>query len=185
MQLRTERGYDLALVPADGRGAADVRVLASDPQSNLWKARLSSDQRWVAFTGVTGPGTAAVYAVPVAGGERIAVTSGEFFDDRPRWPPDGHVIYFLSTRSGFLDVWGRRFDPDSRGAVGELFPITHFNSPARMIPPRMVQVGVAISQDRLILPVSEAKALERFSVESVPAAKCPRRSRVPCGLRIL
>jgi hypothetical protein len=65
-------------------------------------------------------------------------------------------VYFLSTRTGFLNMWARRFDPVARTANGEAFPVTHFNNPARMIPPRMVQLGVAISRDRVILPIREA-----------------------------
>lgn len=156
VQQKTSHGYDLAMVRADGTGPADVRVLASDPQSDLFKARLSGDQKWVASVGVTGRGVSAIYAVPAGGGDRVDITSGQHFDDRPRWSPDGRVIYFLSNRSGFLNVWGRRFDPERRQGVGEPFPVTGFDSPARVIPPRMVQLGVAISRDRLILPVSEA-----------------------------
>jgi dipeptidyl aminopeptidase/acylaminoacyl peptidase len=155
LQERTARGFQLALVRADGTAPADVRVLASDAHTNLFKARLSSDQKWVAFVGVTGPGVSAIYAVPTSGGDAVAVTGGDQFDDRPRWSPDGRVIYFLSNRSGFLNVWGRRFDPERRQASGDPFPVTRFDSPAQMVPPRMVQVGIAISQDRLILPVSE------------------------------
>ena len=156
LQEKKPHGFELAFVRADGTGPVDVRVLAHDASTNLFKARLSADQRWVAYVTVTGPGVSAIHAVPAGGGERVAVTTGDHFDDRPRWSPDGRVLYFLSNRSGFLNVWGRRFDPDRAQPVGDLFPVTGFDSPARMVPPRMVQVGMSISQDRLILPISEA-----------------------------
>ena len=148
--------YELVVLPADAQSGAERRVLASDRESNLWKARLSSDQRWVAFTAPTGPGTSAVYAVPMAGGDRVKITGGEFFDDRPRWSPDGRIVYFLSSRSGFFNVWARRFAPERGAALGEAFAVTQFNDPAQMIPPRTVQLGMAISRDRLIIPIAAA-----------------------------
>jgi Tol biopolymer transport system component len=155
-QEKTPRGFALAFVRADGTGPVDVRVLAHDPNSNLFKARLSTDQQWVGYVAGTGPGVSAIYAVRAGGGPQVAITGGDHFDDRPRWSPDSRVIYFLSNRSGFLNVWGRRFDPARGEPVGDPFPVTRFDSPAQMVPPRMVQVGMAISHDRLILPVSEA-----------------------------
>ncbi|MBM3819207.1 MAG: hypothetical protein FJW14_09380 [Acidimicrobiia bacterium] len=155
LQEKSARGYELAFVRADGTGPADVRVLATDPATNLFKARLSTDQRWVAYVAPTGPGASAIYLVPAAGGAPVALTSGDSFDDRPRWSPDGRVVYFLSSRSGFLNVWGRRFDADRGLAAGDAFPVTRFDSPAQMVPPRMIQLGVAIASDRLIVPVSE------------------------------
>jgi Tol biopolymer transport system component/DNA-binding winged helix-turn-helix (wHTH) protein len=148
--------YELALFPANGASGGARRVLAVDEHSNLWKARFSTDQRWVAFTTPTGPGASAVYAVRASGGARVEITSGEFFDDRPRWSSDARLVYFLSSRSGFFNVWARRFDPDRGVPVGEPFEVTHFNGPAQMIPARMVQLGMAISRDRLIIPIAAA-----------------------------
>jgi Tol biopolymer transport system component/DNA-binding winged helix-turn-helix (wHTH) protein len=148
--------FELVLLPADPASGAERRVIASDSRSNLWKARLSADQRWVAFTIPTGPGASAIQAVRITGGDRVAITSGEFFDDRPRWSADGRLVYFLSSRTGFLNVWGRRFDPERGIAVGKPFAVTRLDDPAQMIPPRTVQLGMAISRDRLIVPIAAA-----------------------------
>jgi len=155
LQQRAGGRYQLALVRADGHND-EVRVIATDAHSNLWKARFSTDGQWVAYVGLTGPGRSAIHAVPLAGGTPIKITEGDTYDDRPRWSPDGRLVYFLSTRGGFLNLWAKRFDPVERRAVGEPFPVTQFDSPARMIPPRMVQLGVAMSSDRVILPIREA-----------------------------
>ena len=155
LQQRVEDRYQLALLRADGRND-DVRVIATDAHSNLWKARFSSDGRWVAYVGLAGPGASIIYAVPATGGTPIKITDGDAYDDRPRWSPDGRLVYFVSTRGGFLNVWARRFDPIERRAIGDSFPVTHFDSPARMIPPRMVQLGVAMSRERVILPIRES-----------------------------
>ena len=94
--------------------------------------------------------------MPIAGGDRVKITTGEFFEDRPRWSPDGRIVYFLSNRSGFFNVWARRFDPERGVALGEPFAVTELNDPAQMIPPRTVQLGMAVSHDRLIVPVADA-----------------------------
>ena len=155
LQERAGGRYQLALVRADGR-SDEVRTIATDAHSNLWKARFSSDGQWVAYVGLTGPGVSAIHAVPVMGGAPVKITDGDVYDDRPRWSPDGRLVYFLSTRNGFLNMWAKRFDPVGRRAVGDPFAVTGFDSPARMIPPRMVQLGVAMSRDRVILPIREA-----------------------------
>jgi Tol biopolymer transport system component/DNA-binding winged helix-turn-helix (wHTH) protein len=155
LEQRASGRYQLALLRADGQ-SDEVRVIATDAHSNLWKARFSSDGQWVAYVGLAGPGASTVYAVPVTGGAPIKITDGDAYDDRPRWSPDGRLVYFLSTRSGFLNMWAKRFDPVARRAVGDPFPVTQFDNPARMIPPRMVQLGVAMSRDRVILPIREA-----------------------------
>lgn len=152
---RAGNHYQLALLRADGR-SDEVRVIATDAHSNLWKARFSSDGQWVAYVGLTGPGQSVIHAVPVSGGTPIKITDGDAYDDRPRWSPDGRLVYFVSTRGGFLNMWAKRFDPVTRQAVGDPFPVTHFDSPTRMIPPRMIQLGVAMSRDRVILPIREA-----------------------------
>ena len=33
--------------------------------------------------------------------------------DKPRWAPDGRTLYFLTSRGGFYNLAGIRFDPDS------------------------------------------------------------------------
>ena len=74
-------------------------------------------------------GRSAVYAVQARGGEWIPITQGIYWDDKPRWSPDGRVLYFTSARRGFVNVWARRFDPDRGEAIGEAFAVTHDFAP--------------------------------------------------------
>ena len=73
--------------------------------------------------------------MPRAGGEWVAVTDGESYDDKPRWPPDGRALYFLSARDGSLNLWGRRFDPETGTVVGAPYRVTSFrgSGPARRV----------------------------------------------------
>ena len=141
----------------DARGGAQSRTLVSMPGRHAWQARMSTDQRWVAFSAAQA-GHSSVYVVASDGGEWTAITDGHGFDDRPQWSPDGRMLYFLSTRTGSFNLWGRRFDPDRGMPVGDAFQVTTFHGPARAIPNRMVQLGVALGADRLILPISDVSS---------------------------
>ena len=56
----------------------------------------------------------------------------------------------------FLQRVGAAIRPGTGLALGEPFAVTELNDPAQMIPPRTVQLGMAVSHDRLIVPVAAA-----------------------------
>jgi|ERR1700756_2242394 WD40-like Beta Propeller Repeat len=71
-------------------------------EEGIWR---SPNGRWIVFeaTKEQSRGTESViYVVPVASGPWIHVTEGTHSDDKPRWSPDGNMIYSLSERAGFL-----------------------------------------------------------------------------------
>ena len=92
-----------------------MRVIASHPEYHLWQGRFSPDGRWISFnTYKRTDGTAStIYVVTPSGGPWIPITEGKYWDDKPRWSPDGKTIYFISNRTGFLNVWKAQFDPTS------------------------------------------------------------------------
>ena len=159
---RTDR-YSTCLVPVPGiddAGEAMVRVIASDPRRNLHNQRFSPDQRWIVFLAhdLSYASTSTVYVAPTEGGAWRAITEGTWFDDKPRWGPDGRVLYFVSNRSGLTNVWGRRFDAAAGTPAGEVFPVTAFHSPQFRLTPRTVQMDIAITATDLLLPMTEARS---------------------------
>lgn len=76
-------------------------------------------------------------------------------DDKPRFAPDGRKLYFLSSRGGFFNVWGVRFDPLSGKAEGEPFRITNFQSPSQMVSPVIANSEIDVSAHRLLLTILE------------------------------
>jgi dipeptidyl aminopeptidase/acylaminoacyl peptidase len=135
----------------------EVRLVASHPDYNLWQGRFSPDDRWICFnavraTGITG---SAINVVPAAGGDWIPITDGKHHDDKPRWSPDGKIIYFVSSRGGFMNVWGRRFDPTLGKPVGEPFQVTRFESPGRMPSDYIGYAELGVAGNRLVLPIME------------------------------
>jgi Tol biopolymer transport system component/DNA-binding winged helix-turn-helix (wHTH) protein len=142
--------------PAD----AAVRVIASDPKRNLYNQRFSPDQRWITFLAhdLSYASTSAIYVIPAAGGSWRAITDGAWFDDKPRWGPDGRILYFVSNRTGVANVWGRRFDDATGMPIGDPFPVTSFRSAQFVLTPRTVQMDIAVTATQLLLPMTEARS---------------------------
>ena len=82
-------------------------------------------------------------------------TEGRYIGDKPHWSPDGKTIYFVSPREGFMNVWGRRFDPVRGKPVGQPFQVTAVASPNRMMPLDLLSADISVSEDRLVLPITE------------------------------
>jgi Tol biopolymer transport system component/DNA-binding winged helix-turn-helix (wHTH) protein len=135
----------------------EMRVIASHPENNLWQARFSPDNRWISFCAAKADeaGVSTIYVVPASGGAWIRITEGKYFDDKPRWSPDGKTIYFISSRTGFFNVWGLRFDPNSGKPAGEPFRVTSFENPSQMILSNVRYMDMALAANRLVLPIME------------------------------
>jgi Tol biopolymer transport system component len=155
--------YSTCLVPisnANTAGDSPVRIMASDPKRNLFNQRFSPDERWITFLAhdLLSASTSTVYVTASAGGPWRAITDGAWFDDKPRWGPDGRILYFVSNRSGVANVWGRRFDNATGTPIGEPFPVTSFRSAQFQLTPRTVQMDIAITARHLLLPMTESRS---------------------------
>ncbi|MEO7270467.1 MAG: winged helix-turn-helix domain-containing protein [Vicinamibacterales bacterium] len=136
-------------------------IVASDPRFSLFQAHFSPDARWIVFFAqdMKEGGRSRLYVVPASGGTWIPITDGQAFDDKPRWSSDGRLLYYLSTRGAFLNIWARRFEPLAGAPVGEPFRVTSFASGRRMISPdRINRMEIDVASDRLTLPVTESSS---------------------------
>ena len=155
--------YSTCLVPVSSANDGDdsiVRVIASDPKRNLYNQRFSPNQRWITFLAhdLSYTSTSTVYVTPTTGGAWRAITDGTWFDDKPRWGPDGRILYFVSNRTGVANVWGRRFDDATGTPIGDPFPVTSFRSAQFLLTPRTVQMDIAITATQLLLPMTESRS---------------------------
>ena len=146
----------LANSPTEG-AAPDMDLVAADARRNLYAAKHSPDGHWVSFIAATDLTRSTVFISPAGGGPWIPMTEDQdrYFEDKPRWSPDGRTLYFLSNRNGFWNLWGRRFDPDEGRPVGEPFQVSRFDSSLQMVRDNVSDVQVAITNRRLILPVTQ------------------------------
>ena len=74
------------------------------------------------------------------------------------WSPavfarDGRTLYFLTSRDGFYNLAGIRFDSDRGIAVGQPFDVTHFTSPGLTVVPFMARAEIGIAAHRAVLPM--------------------------------
>jgi len=151
------RGICSVPAPDGSNAAARVNVLVRDPTKHLFGPRLSPDQRWISFVAVdlNGSTNARVYAVAVSGGPWVQISESDSFADKARWSPDGRTLYYVSDRSGYLNVRGRRFDPAAGRAAGDSFRVTRFDSARHGLPSTISQIEYAIAERRLFLPVTD------------------------------
>lgn len=144
-------------VAAAPHAEAQMRVVTSHREENLYQARFSPDGRWISFctAKMNQAGISTIYVVPTSGGAWTRITDGRNFDDKPRWSPDGRMLYFISNRSGFFNVWGIQFNPVTGKPVGEPFRVTALASPGQIILEDVRIMELALAADRLILPMME------------------------------
>jgi Tol biopolymer transport system component len=135
--------------------AGDMRLVAADSRQNLYSAKNSPDGLWVSFIARPDMTRSTVFVSPADGGRWVALTDGRYFEDKPRWSPDGRTVYFLSNRSGFWNLWGRRFDSRAGTHVGDPFQVSHFDTSVQMIR-NLADLQIGITRDRLILPLTQA-----------------------------
>jgi Tol biopolymer transport system component/DNA-binding winged helix-turn-helix (wHTH) protein len=131
-----------------------ARVVTSSRDNGFFQMRVSPNGRWVVFEtlGRAASANGRLYTVSASGGEWVAITDGNSFDDKPRWSRDGKVIYFVSTRHGFPNVWGIRFGPVEGRPLGEPFRVTAFDSPAMMVG----NWDLSVAANRMVLPMTQS-----------------------------
>jgi Tol biopolymer transport system component len=156
---QTNGRFAICLFPlsAAPHAETEMRVIASSPNENLYQGRFSPNQRWVSFIAANAinAGISNINIVSAQGGEWIRISEGKYFDDKPRWSPDGRTLYFISNRTGFFNVWGLHIDPATAHPQGEPFRVTRFENPSQMIMTNVRNMDMALTAKQLMLPITE------------------------------
>ncbi|WP_321474718.1 hypothetical protein [uncultured Paludibaculum sp.] len=103
-------------------------------ESALFSPSVSRDSKWIAVTVRTPPDDDRIAIVPlrrnalVKPSDWIWITHHEGKVNKPRWSPDGGVLYFVSDWDGFVCIWACRLDPATKRPVGQPEPVLHFHS---------------------------------------------------------
>jgi Tol biopolymer transport system component len=135
------------------------RVLLGDPGRYLYQGRFSPDTKWLSFVFLNagsqqGKHLAIVRAQQPSFDRAIPVAADDTSADKPRWAPNGRMLYYISTAgSPFYNLWGVRFDPELGRIVDDPFRVTNFDSPATIIWPNMGDTELGIAARRAIFNV--------------------------------
>ena len=155
--LSTPPHFSLYLLPLAAAPHAETAatLLASDRKYSLWQARFSPNGRWIAFVAQSREeaGVATVAVMPSSGADSshwTHVTNVHGWVDKPRWSPDGKLLYFVIQESSFFNVWAVQFDGATGKAVGAPFQVTHFVSPGRRLFPDVGNMEISAAADRLL-----------------------------------
>jgi Tol biopolymer transport system component len=143
----------------------DKHELISHPQYSLYQPHFSPDDRWIAFLAKTGQDRSRIYVTPFKGAVRhdsgawIPVTDGENVDDKPRWSPDGGLIYFTSERDSFRCIWAQPVNQSTKRPIGVPFAVHHFHTSRRSL----MNVGlgpleISVTRDALFFNLGEVRA---------------------------
>lgn len=151
----------LALWPLSASALPTERVLLADAQRSLWQGSVSPNGRWLCFVMqmADDPSDVQINVAPAGApsSEWIRIAPHHPLADKPRWAPDGRVLYFISTAgSSFMNLWGTRFDPD-RGPFGAPFAVTKFDSPDLLISPNVTAHEIGISARRALLTMTSLR----------------------------
>ena len=99
------------------------RIKATDASLPSWSPH---GQRIAYFHRLGAIAEGHVWTVPASehGGQPSAVTSGKGRDWNPVWSPDGRYLYFVSDRSGSMNLWRVRIDEASGRPLADPEPVT-------------------------------------------------------------
>ena len=126
--------YDGNIYSFDAQTGKETLFL-SKPGFELYQAKFAPDDRSVLVEALQ-PGPKPVSKLfwapikagtPVPASGWIAVTAGDNWDDKPRWAPDGKLIYFISDRDGYRCLWAQRVNAGSGHLEGAPFNVHHFH----------------------------------------------------------
>ena len=96
--------------------------------------------------------------VPARFEDWIAIEHASLWDDKPRWAPNGKLLYFLSDRDGRFCLWAQHLDPDSKRPLGKPFAVWHFHSSradVRNVGLGLLEIGIA--RDKAVFGIGEVR----------------------------
>jgi Tol biopolymer transport system component len=131
------------------------------PKYGLARGRFSPDGRWISFTAMRHLGFSRIMIAPFqhpppAEDKWISITDDTTFNDKPRWSPDGNLLYFVSDRDGYRCIYARRLEASTKCPKGEAFDVYHLHSARRSLMGMGFRfLEISVSRDQLFFNLGE------------------------------
>jgi Tol biopolymer transport system component len=135
-------------------------TLLQSSESALFSPSASPDGKWLALLVRTPPNDHRVTLVPLRNGaavpkqEWIFVTESGPWVNKPRWSPDGNLLYYVSDRDGFACIWAQRLDPVTKKPAGEPEAVVHFHSSHDSLD-TVYGMELSVAEDKLVFNLGE------------------------------
>jgi len=152
---------DLAAVDVLDIRANRTAPLLRAQKWNLYQARISPDGHWVVFLAIAGPTEGCLYVARFRGmqqlqqSEWLPIVKGKV--DKPRFSPDGKLIYFTLDGEGSRSIQAVRFNSEAGKPAGDPFLVYDFRGPrVSMVPVNSGPLDLVIARDKLVTLVAES-----------------------------
>jgi len=136
--------------------------LLQHPKYSLARARFSPDGRWIGLT-VFGD-RAARNRIAVVPNEApssdqdkwIWITDDASPHDKPRWSPDGNLLYYTYEHDGFRCIRAQRLNPATKRPVGSPLDVYHSHGARRSLMNAGIPfMEISLSRDRMVFNLEE------------------------------
>lgn len=135
--------------------------LLHSTESALFSPSVSRDGKWMALIVRTPPNDHRVTVVPLRDGtaaakpDWISVTEPGPWVNKPRWSPNGNLLYHISDRDGFTCIWANRLDPITKRPVGPPMAVMHFHSGSSSLD-TAYGLELSVADDKLVVDIGES-----------------------------
>jgi Tol biopolymer transport system component len=146
----TDSGFNPAWSPDGKEVACAEESIVTTPgsrwigNSRIWAVDVTTGKKRTVMTGdgtqpnwspnghrialcgkrIEGGGYRDIWTIPAGGGEPVEVTKDPAIDWNPVWSPDGKYLYFLSDRSGSMNLWRVPIEENSGNVRGQAEAVT-------------------------------------------------------------
>jgi len=114
-----------------------------------------------------------------AGGPVTRISERDHWDDKPRWSPDGKIIYYVSGSEGIFNVWGVAFDAASGKPTGKPFRVTSFDSPGLAVGDNISDVEFSLVHDKFVLTMEDRASSIWVLANRSYCRQTPRKTQAP------
>ena len=146
--------------------------LLHSSESALFSPSVSRDGKWLALIVRTPPNDHRVTVVPLHNGtaaakpDWISVTESGPWVNKPRWSPDGNLVYYISDRDGFTCIWASRLNPITKQPEGAPKAVMHFHTGSSS-PDTAYGLELSVADNKLVVDIGQSSG----NIWLAPAAR--------------